>query len=504
MLHIAAAALLLAACRECPECPPCPGAVPDGGAEEARPADAGIEWDTVDGGLAAAPVGGKPSEVTSHELHGRAGFDRVSIWSAPDMNSPRLGYFRKGTRTRLGDPRYSTEDCPKGWYRLPEGGFVCQGRGMLVGAKPRAIRRAPPPARTDELDPYRHGFIRKDWTPAYKRLPLREEMWEPPKSETDADSGGDAGTGEPAIIPHSANGEEGTVDYHAYTRRKFKAVSALLTRGFWVAVSDRVFDDTTKQYYYETIAGSFVPGNSVHLVRPPAFRGYEVLGDSPLPAAIVTSRNAAFFEIRNGKFRGAGPVDRLTVHRVREVSEDKGGPYYQVEGERWLKGGQVEFFAPRQPPEGVSERQKWIRVDLTRQTLEAYEGSTPVYVTLISSGIPDDPESKTPTETPTGRFRVLFKHVTDNMTGTVGDDESYSVEDVPWVQYIHRNIALHAAFWHSKFGNPRSHGCINLAPADARFLFDWSDPPLPRGWHGVAARDDGPGTLVIIEGKTPK
>ncbi|HUU21445.1 MAG TPA: L,D-transpeptidase [Phycisphaerae bacterium] len=503
-LHIATSALLLAACGPCPECPPCPGAIPDGGADGARPANAGIEWDTADGGLAAAQVGGKPSAVTSYELHGRAGFDRVSIWSAPDMNSPRLGYFRKGTRTRLGDPRYATEDCPKGWYRLPEGGFVCQGRGMLVGTRPRAIRHAPPPARFDELDPYRHGFIRKDWTPAYRRLPVPEEMWKPPEKEPDGGLEADAGTAEPEIIPHSATGEEGCVDYYAYTKQRFKAVGALLNRGFWVAASERIFDDTSREYYYETITGQYVPGNAVHLVRPPQFRGYEVLGDSPLPAAIVTSRNAAFFELRGGKFRGAGPVDRLTVHRVFEVSETKGGTYYKIEGERWLKDGHVEFFALSKPPVGVSERQKWIRVDLTRQTLEAYEGSTPVYATLISSGIPNDPEIETPTETPTGRFHVLFKHVTDNMTGTVGDDESYSVEDVPWVQYIHRNIALHAAFWHSKFGSPKSHGCINLSPADARFLFAWSDPPLPQGWHGVAAADDAPGTVVIIEGKAPK
>jgi hypothetical protein len=503
-LLIAACAAVFAACTPCPECPPCPAAA-DGGIEDPSPAgDAAVEWDTADGGLASVPLGGKPSEVTSFELHGRAGFDRVSIWSAPDMGSPRLGYLRMGARTRLGDPRYATEDCPKGWYRLQEGGYACQGRGMLVGTKPRALRRPPPPPRTDELDPYRHGFIRRDWTPSYKRLPLPEEMWTPPVLEADTDPETDAGTGEPEVIPHSTTGEEGTVDYHAYTRRKFKAVSALLSRGFWVAVSDRVFDDTTKQYYYETIAGNYVPAGSVHLVRPPSFRGYQVLGDSPLPAAIVTSRTASFFELRGGKFRGAGPVDRHNVYRVLDVHENKGQTHYQVEGGRWLRDSQVEFFPERQPPEGISLRQKWIRVDLSRQTLEAYEGSTPVYVTLISSGVPDAPDIETPTETPSGRFRVEFKHLTDNMTGTVGDDDSYSVEDVPWVQYIHRNIALHAAFWHSQFGRPKSHGCINLSPADARFLFDWSDPPLPAGWHGVAASDDRPGTLVIIEGKTPK
>jgi lipoprotein-anchoring transpeptidase ErfK/SrfK len=109
------------------------------------------------------------------------------------------------------------------------------------------------------------------------------------------------------------------------------------------------------------------------------------------------------------------------------------------------------------------------------------------------------------TETPHGRFRISFKHITDDMTGTVGDNaEVYSVSDVPWVQYIFQNVALHGAFWHSKFGAPKSHGCINLSPADARYLFDWTDPVLPKGWHGVAPVEGGPTTLVIIEGKTPE
>ena len=90
------------------------------------------------------------------------------------------------------------------------------------------------------------------------------------------------------------------------------------------------------------------------------------------------------------------------------------------------------------------------------------------------------------------------------MAGTVGDDDAYSVEDVPGVQYIHRNIALHSSFWHSSYGSPKSHGCINLAPADARAIFNWTEPKLPEKWHAVAATKKNKGTLVIIEGKTPK
>lgn len=492
-----------AACTTCPECPPCDAdldASPDGSIDGGT--DAAI--DETDAGVAAVKIGGKPKPVTSFELHGRAGFDKVNIWQKPDMDSPRLGYMRKGQRTRLGDPKFASESCPKGWYQLPEGGFVCQGRGMLVGTKPRYIHRPPPPPRIDELDPYRHGFIRKDWTPAYKRIPAEDEIWHAPEREVDAGPLPDGGEPPTEVVPHDDPEDEeevdGGVDYYRYTKRNYKAVSQLLNRGFWVSVTNRRFDEATRKYYYETVKGDFVPGNNVHLVQPPTFRGYQVLGETPLPAAIVNSKHAAFYQIRNGKFRGIGPADRLSVYRVLERSEDKSGGFYKIEGDRWLKAKDVVYFELRQPPEGITGDRKWIYIDLTRQSLVAYEGATPVYVTLVSTGLAGNVE----TETPRGRFHIKFKHLTDDMAGAIEDEEVYSVEDVAWVQYVHENVALHASFWHSRYGTPKSHGCINLSPADARFLFDWTDPQLPPKWHAVATLGDGPKTLVIIEGKTPK
>ena len=90
-------------CTGKPECPPCPQAVDGTGTAEAMgvsgEVDAGVEKG--DGGVAAVAIGGKPKEVTSFELHGRAGFLRVSVFSKPDTGSPRLGYLYKGARSRL-------------------------------------------------------------------------------------------------------------------------------------------------------------------------------------------------------------------------------------------------------------------------------------------------------------------------------------------------------------------------------------------------------------------
>ena len=64
-------------------------------------------------------------------------------------------------------------------------------------------------------------------------------------------------------------------------------------------------------------------------------------------------------------------------------------------------------------------------------------------------------------------------------------DLPYSIQDVPYVQYYDGSYALHGAFWHNNFGREQSHGCVNLSPTDAKHLFFWSEPSLPRGWHGV-------------------
>jgi hypothetical protein len=66
------------------------------------------------------------------------------------------------------------------------------------------------------------------------------------------------------------------------------------------------------------------------------------------------------------------------------------------------------------------------------------------------------------------------------------------------VQYYDGSYALHGAFWHNNFGSEHSHGCVNLSPLDAKWLFFWTEPSLPRGWHGVWANAKHRGTLVAI------
>lgn len=110
---------------------------------------------------------------------------------------------------------------------------------------------------------------------------------------------------------------------------------------------------------------------------------------------------------------------------------------------------------------------RWVDVDLTNQTLIAYEDNIPVFSTYISSGMYQFP-------TVTGQFRIYYRLPEQDMNGyLLGYD--YYVEDVPFVQYFYEDYALHGAYWHNNFGIPMSHGCVNLSPIDAQWLYNFAD-----------------------------
>jgi lipoprotein-anchoring transpeptidase ErfK/SrfK len=105
---------------------------------------------------------------------------------------------------------------------------------------------------------------------------------------------------------------------------------------------------------------------------------------------------------------------------------------------------------------------RWIDVNLTTQRVIAYEGNVAVRSTLVSTGLPATP-------TPTGQYRVYVKYVADDMAGP-----GYYLPAVPYVMYFYRGYSLHGTYWHSNFGRPMSHGCVNLPTPEAQWLFNWA------------------------------
>ncbi len=105
---------------------------------------------------------------------------------------------------------------------------------------------------------------------------------------------------------------------------------------------------------------------------------------------------------------------------------------------------------------------RWIDVDLTNQRTYAYEGETIVNSFLVSTGTWQHP-------TVTGEYKIYVKYRYANMSGP-----GYNLPNVPYVMYFYGGYGLHGTYWHSNFGTPMSHGCVNLLTSDAGWLFDWA------------------------------
>lgn len=163
----------------------------------------------------------------------------------------------------------------------------------------------------------------------------------------------------------------------------------------------------------------------------------------------------------------------------------------------WIRARDVGRARVAQPPAEAHATERWIDVDLAQQTLVAYEGTRPVFATLVSTG--RGPKGSG-AETRLGVHRIWVKIFTTKMDNLDNEDapNHYAIEDVPWVQFFDNAIALHGAFWHHDFGHVHSHGCVNLAPLDARWLFAFTGPHLPQGWVAVFPTEMEPGTLVRV------
>ena len=129
-------------------------------------------------------------------------------------------------------------------------------------------------------------------------------------------------------------------------------------------------------------------------------------------------------------------------------------------------GGGYQASAPGSYYSGASYGERWIDVNLSTQTLTAYEGQVPVYSTLVSTGMWGTP-------TVVGTFQIYVKHYSALMTGGSGASYYY-LPDVPYVMYFYGGYGLHGTYWHNNFGAPMSHGCVNLSVGDAAWLFNWA------------------------------
>ncbi|MEZ4327661.1 MAG: L,D-transpeptidase [Polyangiales bacterium] len=280
-------------------------------------------------------------------------------------------------------------------------------------------------------------------------------------------------------------------------------------RGFWVSLDRRIRSGPRR--YWRTQNAGFVPARAVATREGSSFQGLALDETTTLPVGFISRRqgtNAETMDPERGRLRRARRAyhrDSFAIAREERVGNRD---YYVTADGLYYRADQVMRVDRVEREERIPAGVKWVEVNLENQTLVAYDGDTPAYVTLISSGrVKRRGDEDHDHHTPSGVFRIREKHITNTMDGdgTVVDGP-YSIEDVPYVQYFWRSYAFHTAFWHDNFGRTKSHGCVNMSPLDSRWLFNWTTPGLPTGWHSVWApedEEDTTPTYVWVHGETP-
>jgi hypothetical protein len=334
----------------------------------------------------------------------------------------------------------------------------------------------PPPARDTTL-PYDYYYVKEPAVPEYHRLPSRNEQR--------------------AALAFSERYQTLLAQNEQQAARLLAGelgmdpvtvVSRYLERGFYVA--SPLVEQRASRLFVRTTQGRYIKQAQLEPRSAHAFRGVTLDGERNLPVAWVirTTRPLLKREREGGSIdfvedAEADPIERKTLLDGWRGRSNLGGQVvHQIDEHHYLRDWFATIAERIDRPTGVGAEEPWVHVDLSAQTLVLYRGDDPIYATLVSSGVEGH-------ATPTGTFEIRRKLITDTMSdiGADASDDRYRIEDVPWTQYFEGSFALHAAFWHTGFGLPRSHGCINLAPEDARHVFSQTWPTVPDGWHGISA-----------------
>lgn len=462
------------------------------------------------------------------------------IYEAPVKDSTPIGYLRLGEKIERSSESVSKAGCPGGWYAIRPIGFVCHDHNTTLKMDHPLVRAFPHgPDRSKPL-PYHYGFLRAV-APNYLRVPNKEEQlkfemrlerhlnnyerlhesWDKISlgaNEVPLTASGAAVNGadlSEAVIPdlnerYGGQGDD-TIPWWLQGERRIPNISSFRAPAYAV-IADRVKrhagvsligsfvagEESFNRRFAIAVDGRLIPADKIKADGGSRFHGRE-LTEFTLPVAFPWRAGTQVWSGENRLKPGARVPLREMIALTGEVKNSGGERFVKTRDGHWLRSRDIKVApAPSSLPWFAKNKVRWIDLSILSQTLVLYEGSTPVYVTMVSTGRDGLGDPDKTYSTPTGTFRIYQKHVTTTMDSNVADNE-FELRDVPWVMYFKGGYALHAAYWHDDFGRPRSHGCVNLSPIDARYVFNWVSPDTPDHWHASYAGEAfGQGTLLNI------
>ncbi len=452
------------------------------------------------------------------------------VWVYPDADATRqwVGFLRSGSSAALRDPKPHIGPGCDALYAVEPKGFVCADGSRATLSQDDAVYQAlaPHAAKPDSPAPYHYaeslGAPRYFFTPTPELQRLREgDLRAHLRDVAEARAGHVASwlQGVDLSLPSEEAHGMVTLPMPVFEDRKELKRRSTVAYSAEARFGDRAF----------LLSADFawIPKDRVRPYPAISFHG-EALGKGlQLPLAFFRRKQAPQFRREGpGKFVENGAhFERLTHVALTGAKErvlpTAGGAQGPAEHDEfletreagvWLRHSDAVIPHPqaltpwgaetnhedtsKRPPKG---RLTWIEVSIQEGWLLAYEGTSPVYATLISPGrggvalADEDPLSRS--ATPTGIYPISGKFLTSTMEAP--GDLIHS--DVPFAQNLVGPYAIHGAYWHDNWGYPQSGGCINLSPIDAKWMFEFTDPQLPAGWHGVRwIPSEGPATVVVL------
>ena len=460
------------------------------------------------------------------------------IYLKPDRRSPKIGYLRAGATVVRGEKPVALDDCAGGYYRVLPAGYVCASEEASTDLKHpilRALTRRPDLSRPM---PYPYAFVRAI-APNYYRVPTKKEQlqyemrlkehlksyqklkkkWDEVtvgSNDVPLDARGNAAVEAPRETPERGDNElvggtgDDAIPWFFQGGRQIPNISSFKAPDYAI-ITNRVarhagiahigsFMGDDRRFAMTTDA-RLVPVSKLKPALGSTFHGVDTSeGKWHLPLGFVRKPDAARYDVSQRSLKRVGPLElHIAVQLTGKSTKIGEARLVEAEDGSWIKDEDLAIAVKTSElPAFAASTKKWIDISILAQTMVLYEGTRPVYVAAVSTGRDGLGDPKTTRSTVRGTFHIREKHVTTTMDSTEVDNK-FELRDVPWVEYFEKGYAIHAAPWHDVYGNPRSHGCINMSPIDARRVFMWTDPPLPTDWHAVYASEaTSEGTVVHV------
>lgn len=446
--------------------------------------------------------------------------DFAWIYKKPEAKGLALGYVRMGTSVPLkSTQRIEGKGCGRGFYAVEPRGYVCLNHATTLDVEDPYFKALQEIAPTkDAVWYFRYAF--SNGAPMYSRVPTKEEQdkedkkfgprrhyvqlaeWSKNHEELIINDPITATDPVPAIF---AGGKRLVGGGPRDPRRLLWRV---IPNGSMLAYA-KAFEEGGRVWLV-TPDLMIVPADRVRIMRRSTFHGVPLGSGVELPLAWNRTKGLKpkYKRAEGGKLERVADVFPAKSWVAIEDTPTKidGKTYYPVKGDAstLIEEGDVTISRAKATlPKGVNPGDKWIEAKILPGTLTLYEGTKPVYATLFSpgkGGVPGPGMDNTKYSTTSiGFFPIEWKDHVATMTPDKGEPKVLWFTDVPHIQYLKAPLAMHVAYWHEDFGNPKSAECVNLAPEDGRFIFNWTDPVLPEGWGGMRPGDgNGRSTPVVI------